>query len=40
MKKSFKFSNTLKWNMPIFNNIANSEQTHTDAVKTLLKNVF
>ena len=25
-----------KWNLPIFNNIANSEQTHTDAVKTLL----
>jgi len=25
-----------KWDMPIFNNIAKSEQTHTDAVKTLL----
>ena len=25
-----------EWNLPIFNNIANSEQTHTDAVKTLL----
>ncbi len=25
-----------KWDLPIFNNIANSEQTHTDAVKTLL----
>ena len=25
-----------EWNVPIFNNIANSEQTHTDAVKTLL----
>ncbi len=25
-----------KWGMPIFNNIAKSEQTHTDAVKTLL----
>jgi len=26
-----------KWDMSIFNNIANSEQTHTDAVKTLLE---
>ncbi len=25
-----------KWDLPIFINIANSEQTHTDAVKTLL----
>lgn len=25
-----------KWNLRIFNNIANSEQTHTDAVKVLL----
>ncbi len=25
-----------EWDVPIFNNIANSEQTHTDAVKTLL----
>jgi len=25
-----------EWNLPIFNNIANSEQTHTDAVKILL----
>jgi hypothetical protein len=25
-----------KWEMPIFQNISNSEQTHTDAVKTLL----
>ncbi|NOR48940.1 MAG: DUF2202 domain-containing protein [Methanosarcinaceae archaeon] len=25
-----------EWNLPIFKNIANSEQTHTDAVKTLL----
>lgn len=25
-----------KWGLPIFQNIANSEQTHTDAVKTLL----
>ncbi|MBN1762172.1 MAG: DUF2202 domain-containing protein [Methanomicrobia archaeon] len=25
-----------QWNLPIFNNIARSEQTHTDAVKTLI----
>lgn len=25
-----------EWGLPIFQNIANSEQTHTDAVKTLL----
>jgi len=25
-----------KWGMPVFQNIANSEQTHTDAIKTLL----
>jgi len=25
-----------KWGMPIFQNISNSEQTHTDAVKTLI----
>lgn len=25
-----------KWGLPIFQNLANSEQTHTDAVKTLL----
>jgi len=25
-----------EWGMPIFQNIANSEQTHTDAVKTLI----
>ena len=25
-----------EWGMPVFQNIANSEQTHTDAVKTLL----
>jgi hypothetical protein len=25
-----------KWGMPVFQNIANSEQTHTDAVKTLI----
>lgn len=25
-----------KWRMPIFSNIAKSEQTHTDAIKTLL----
>ena len=27
-----------QWNIPIFQNIAGSEQTHTDAVKTLLDN--
>lgn len=25
-----------KWNLPVFQNIANSEQTHTDAIKTLI----
>ncbi len=26
-----------KWNLPIFKNIANSEQTHTDSIKHLLE---
>ncbi|MBI5651731.1 MAG: DUF2202 domain-containing protein [Chloroflexi bacterium] len=26
-----------KWQLPVFQNIANSEQTHTDAIKTLLE---
>ncbi len=25
-----------KWNLPLFNNIASSEQAHTDAIKTLI----